>query len=124
MKSAKSVQAGRRRRPHRRSSESAGRTDLDGFRQEVVHFARAHGWLVHFDQQPHGSAPHLTMARSLPSGDRRIVFARLVDTDDHLHSAEREWLHGIEQVALTCQGHVQAFAWWPEDANDVREVLK
>jgi hypothetical protein len=104
--------------PNHRQLSSAHR-----WQQDVVNFARSHGWRVQSNPSPHGGFPQIVLVRSLPNGDRRLVFVRLLQPKERLSASMREWLHGIEAVALMCSHHIAAYAWEPDDWPTVIDVL-
>lgn len=93
---------------------------------QVVQFARHRGWLCYFtwrsDHSPAGH-PDLTLVRSMPDGDRRIVYAELKSSKGKLTDAQREWLYALGQVAEVSNGHIEVHCWTPAQWNEVRSVL-
>jgi hypothetical protein len=59
----------------------------------------------------------------MPDGDRRILFAALAPSRGHTTSMQREWLHGLREVAGLCGRHVEVHAWKPQDWPHVRKTL-
>lgn len=90
---------------------------LDRWCDDVMAVARHNGWLVQRSRARR--FPMLTMTCSLPSGDRRIVFANL-----RHDSANREWLAALDLVAQVARGHVEVHEWMPSDRKAVLEVLR
>jgi hypothetical protein len=107
-----------------KSHERRAPVELRRWNEDVIRYARAHGWKVNSNPGAHHGFPQIVMVRSLPTGDRRLLFVRLVDSNDHVSHAQKEWLHALEQVSLMCSHHVVAYAWKPEDWPAVQEALK
>lgn len=93
---------------------------------QVVQFAKHRGWIYyHTWRSIHSPAgfPDLVFARSMPGGDRRIVFAELKRMDGDPTDFQREWLEVLGQVAAVTRGHVEVHCWKPNDWPIVRKVL-
>jgi hypothetical protein len=97
--------------------------ELRKWNEDVTKFARMHGWRVSSNPGAHNGFPQLVMVRSLPSGDSRILFVRLLESEERLSGSQREWLFGIKNVSRMCHPHVAAYAWKPEDWPETQKVL-
>ena len=93
---------------------------------QVTAFAKHRGWnTYHTWRSIHSAAgfPDLCMVRSLPNGDRRIIFAELKRVGKQPSENQRAWLEGLSQVAEMCDGHVEVYCWNPSQWLEVKERL-
>lgn len=72
-----------------------------------------------------GSMPRIIiLARALASGDRRVVFAELLDETVPLSECQEKRVEVLMAVAGQCRGHVEVYVWRPHDRKQVMEVLR
>lgn len=96
------------------------------WRDQVIAFARHRGWLTHWTEGKIARCtgfPSVVFVRSMPGGDRRVVFAQLYSATGKVTAMQAEWLHGLAEVGAFCGPHIGVFAWRPSDWPAVRKVL-
>ncbi len=99
------------------------RSEIRKFTNDVVHLARQRGWNVAANPSTHGGFPQVVMVRSI-EGDRRVVFARLMDPTGHLKPAQVQWMRDLDAVAELCRPQLHAYAWRPCDWPTIEEILQ
>lgn len=88
------------------------------FQQKVSDYAREHGWRVYHTFKSASSEPGFPDLVMLRRGVERV--AELKVQDNKPTKAQREWLNDYAEVG----GQTYVHLWYPDDWDEIQEVLR